>query len=170
MEKYKITVLLGTAKEGNFSKDVSKFVVKELEKNEKFEVKHVDVKDFLYGKTTVEGDTINGWKEIIESTDGLVVVSPEYNHSIPGELKILLDSLYTEYTGKVAATVGTSMGGFAGSRMLEHLKIVLHTINFDICLRTGNFAGVRDDWSKDSEKYEKQITGIAEEIISKLSK
>ena len=53
--------------------------------------------------------------------------------------------------------------------MIDQLKIVLHTINLDICQRTGNIIGVRDDWGTDSEKYQKQITGISEEIISKLS-
>lgn len=168
MVKYNITVLLGTARDGNYTKEVFEFVCNELSNRDELKVTTVDVKDHLFQKTVTEGDSIKRWKEIIQNTDGLIVVSPEYNHSVPGELKILLDSLYDEYEGKVAATVGTSKGRFGGARMIEHLKMILHTINFNICLRTVNFSGIQQDWKKDEEKYKEQINGLLEEVTKKI--
>ena len=57
--------------------------------------------------------------------DGLIIVSPEYNHGYPGELKILLDTLYQEYNRKPVGICGVSDGLMGGGRMVEHLRQVL---------------------------------------------
>lgn len=57
----------------------------------------------------------------VKETDCLVIITPEYNHSIPGVLKNALDHLYPEYDGKPFAYVTTSAGGFGGVRSLSHL-------------------------------------------------
>ncbi len=49
------------------------------------------------------------------------MVSPEYNHGYPGELKMMLDMLYEEYFGKPVGICGVSSGVFGGARMIEHL-------------------------------------------------
>lgn len=52
----------------------------------------------------------------VEAADSLVIVTPEYNHSIPGPLKNLLDYLYPEYEDKPFSYVTVSAGGFGGVR------------------------------------------------------
>ena len=54
------------------------------------------------------------WASKIASFDGFVIVTAEYNHSIPGVLKNALDYLYTEWNNKAVGFV--SYGGAGGAR------------------------------------------------------
>ena len=60
------------------------------------------------------------WASKIASFDGFVIVTAEYNHSIPGVLKNALDYLYTEWNNKAVGFV--SYGGAGGARAAEHLR------------------------------------------------
>jgi NAD(P)H-dependent FMN reductase len=60
------------------------------------------------------------WAAKVASFDGYVIVTPEYNHSIPGVLKNALDYLYTEWQDKAVGFV--SYGAVGGARAVEHLR------------------------------------------------
>lgn len=126
-----IPIILGTAREGRKSENVAKFVLSEAKKYG-FKTELIDVKDY----TTPATQTMKKFlKDKISSTirrsDGLIIVSPEYNHGYPGELKIFLDNFYTEYFYKPLGICGVSMGSLGGARMTEQLRLVaveLHLI------------------------------------------
>ena len=60
------------------------------------------------------------WASTIATYDGFVVVTPEYNHSIPGVLKNAIDYLFAEWNHKVAGVV--AYGAENGARAAEHLR------------------------------------------------
>jgi NAD(P)H-dependent FMN reductase len=62
------------------------------------------------------------WAAKIASFDGFVIVTPEYNHGIPGVLKNAIDYLYAEWNNKAVGFV--SYGGAGGVRAVEHLRLV----------------------------------------------
>ncbi|MDT9691065.1 NAD(P)H-dependent oxidoreductase [Streptomyces sp. P9(2023)] len=62
------------------------------------------------------------WAEKIASFDGFVIVTPEYNHGIPGVLKNALDFLYAEWNNKAVGYV--SYGAAGGVRSVEQLRLV----------------------------------------------
>ncbi len=64
---------------------------------------------------------IEKFGELVELTDCLVIVCPEYNHSYPGALKNLLDYLYPEYNDLLFSYITVSAGGFGGIRVEEDL-------------------------------------------------
>lgn len=57
--------------------------------------------------------------------DGFLIVSGEYNHSIPPALKNLLDYFKPEYQYKPSAIACYSGGPFGGVRVAMHLRAVL---------------------------------------------
>ncbi len=63
------------------------------------------------------------WSETINRLDGFIVVTAEYNHSVPGALKNALDFLYQEWNHKPIGYVsyGSAAGG---SRAVEHLRLI----------------------------------------------
>ena len=63
--------------------------------------------------------------EILAAADGFVVVSGEYNHSIPPVLKNLLDHYQAEYLYKPSALVTYSAGPFGGVRALINLRGIM---------------------------------------------
>ena len=62
--------------------------------------------------------------KILDGSDGFVIVSGEYNHSIPPALKNLLDHFQSEYFFKPSAIVTYSAGSFGGVRAAVHLRAI----------------------------------------------
>ncbi|MET8752451.1 NAD(P)H-dependent oxidoreductase [Streptomyces sp. NPDC004667] len=62
------------------------------------------------------------WAATIAAYDGFVIVTPEYNHGIPGVLKNALDHLYAEWNNKALGLV--SYGAAGGVRSAEQLRLV----------------------------------------------
>ncbi|MPZ97384.1 MAG: NADPH-dependent FMN reductase [Propionibacteriales bacterium] len=63
------------------------------------------------------------WAATIGSFDGFVIVTPEYNHSVPAALKNAIDFLNAEWNDKAAGFV--SYGIHGGTRAVEHLRLAL---------------------------------------------
>ena len=72
------------------------------------------------------------WGDAIRSADGVVIVSPEYNWSIPGGLKNAIDwaSRMKEvpFKGKPVALQSCARGPLGGARMQYHLRQSLTSI------------------------------------------
>lgn len=62
------------------------------------------------------------WAQKIASFDGFVIVTPEYNHSVPGALKNAIDFLHAEWVDKAVGFV--SYGSTGGTRAVEHLRLI----------------------------------------------
>jgi NAD(P)H-dependent FMN reductase len=70
-----------------------------------------------------EGTLERRWADLVRGLDGLVIVTPEYNHGYPGQLKNALDTLYPAWGYKPVAFV--TYGGMAsGARASEQLLSV----------------------------------------------
>jgi chromate reductase len=76
---------------------------------------------------------VNTWADAIRSADGLIIVSPEYNWSIPGGLKNAIDwvSRMKEqpFKDKPVALQSAAGGILGGSRMQYHLRQSLLSID-----------------------------------------
>jgi len=78
-------------------------------------------------------------KKMMKENDGLLIASPEYNSSISGALKNVIDwmsrpavkdePMLDSFNGKVAAIMSASPGGLGGIRGLIHLRSILSCIN-----------------------------------------
>ncbi|SHJ09532.1 NAD(P)H-dependent FMN reductase [Actinomyces denticolens] len=64
------------------------------------------------------------WNEALAGFDAFIIVSPEYNHSVPGGLKNAIDFI----TPSVLANRAVGLVGYsysAGHRQIEHLRAIL---------------------------------------------
>lgn len=69
-------------------------------------------------------------KRAVDGADGLLIVTPEYNRSIPGVLKNAIDWLSrpegeSSFPGRPAAVIGASTGAISTAVAQNHLKAVL---------------------------------------------
>ncbi|MBC7525823.1 MAG: NAD(P)H-dependent oxidoreductase [Flavobacterium sp.] len=64
------------------------------------------------------------FKNKILSSDGIIIVTPEYNGSIPASLKNVIDLLYDEWHRKPIAFSTVSSGDFGGLQALTHLQFI----------------------------------------------
>ena len=74
------------------------------------------------------------FKQSIRQADAILIVTPEYNYSIPGVLKNAIDWATRPYgdnawTGKPAAILGASVGPFGTVRAQNHLRQILSALN-----------------------------------------
>src|SRR5256714_1423203 len=122
MRSLRLPVLLGTNRKERKSVLAAKWLVSEMQKRDELETRVFDVADFElpqrdYGQAIKEA--FPEWRDAIVKADGLVIVSPEYNHGYPGPLKAVLDLLLREYVHKAVAFVGVSAGPWGGTRVIE---------------------------------------------------
>jgi chromate reductase len=72
---------------------------------------------------------VTGMAEQIKAADGVIIVTPEYNYSIPGVLKNALDWLSRlspqPFAGKPVAIQSASPGMIGGARAQYHLRQML---------------------------------------------
>ena len=66
------------------------------------------------------------WSEAVDSYDGFVFVTPEYNHGVPAAMKNAVDVLGPEWAHKAVAFV--SYGADGGVRAVEHWRTILANV------------------------------------------
>jgi chromate reductase, NAD(P)H dehydrogenase (quinone) len=76
---------------------------------------------------------VTAWAEAIRAADGVIIVSPEYNWSIPGGLKNAMDWSSrlkdVPFTNKPVVLQSCSGGLLGGARMQYHLRMTLTTLD-----------------------------------------
>ncbi|MBC7898661.1 MAG: NAD(P)H-dependent oxidoreductase [Saprospiraceae bacterium] len=171
-KKLYIPSLLGTNRKDRQSQHVAQWVHSEMEKRDEIDTKLFDVRDFdlphdNYGQELK--DEFPEWRDAIIKADGLVIVTPEYNHGYPGALKSVLDLLLKEYIHKAVAFVGVSAGPWGGTRVIEASVPMVRELGLTVTFTDLNFPKVAakfDDAGKLlDEAYEKRVQGFLDELI-----
>ncbi len=172
MDKLFIPILLGTNRNERQSENVAKWLFSKMQENPEIETEFFDVGDFElprddYG--TALGDSFPEWRDAIIRADGLVIVSPEYNHGYPGSLKSVLDLLLKEYIHKAVALVGVSAGPFGGTRVVEALVPMVRELGLAVTFTDLNFPTIRQKFDENGklldDAYERRVEGFLEELI-----
>ncbi len=76
---------------------------------------------------TYSNPLVKQWNDKIKEADAFVIVTPEYNRSVPGVLKNAIDSVFFSFRfrQKAVAFVAYSLGPTAGARAVEHLTQIM---------------------------------------------
>ncbi len=130
----RIGVILASTRNGRRGERFASWVCRLLKERPGVEVELLDLREYPIGayaheqmpsaveKTYVD-ETSRRWSEKIHGLDGYVIVTPEYNHGYPGNLKNAIDHVHTGWWYKPVAFV--SYGGSAsGARAVEQLRSV----------------------------------------------
>tara|TARA_B100000508_G_C11461538_1_gene279478 strand:+ start:316 stop:864 length:549 start_codon:yes stop_codon:yes gene_type:complete len=181
MSNIHIPVVIGTSRAGRQSDKVATAVVELINTREDASAELVDVKDHVSDAITTPpwgtggaDEHTTAWKEIVEKSQALILVIPEYNHGYPGELKLLLDSLWEHYKGMPVALVGVSAGSLGGARVIDHIKPVLIEMYLEPIRESVTFSRVKDAFNEDgslkdqktAEYIQKMVTGLVEKCNS----
>ncbi len=164
-----IPVVLGTARSGRKSSLVANYVLSFVKKLD-LETELIDIRDFSQNFTHQAQEKIKDWQTKAQRANGLIIVSPEYNHGYPGELKIFLDNITQELSYKPVGLVGVSSGIFGGVRMMENLKPVLLTLQMvpiNISVNFGKVDSLFDETGniKDEIIWQKKLSVLMEQIV-----
>jgi NAD(P)H-dependent FMN reductase len=167
-----IPILLGTNRKDRQSENVANWVHGKMRERDDIETRLFDVRDFdlprdHYG--TEIGHLFPAWRDAIIRADGLVIVTPEYNHGYPGPLKGVLDLLLKEYIHKAVAFVGVSAGPWGGTRVIESMVPMVRELGLAVTFTDLNFPSVRGKFDAVGnlldDAYEKRVTGFLDELV-----
>lgn len=107
--------------------------------------------------------------EIFEQSDAFVVVTGEYNHSMPPGLKNLLDHFQSEFLFKPAGIVSYSAGGFGGVRAAVHVRAILGELGMatiSSMLPVGKVGKVIEEGGKTDDAYlQKRVKPFLDELL-----
>ena len=127
----KIGYIVGSISSTSINRQLAEALVKLLPADvEAFEI---PIKDLPFFSTDLEADfpqVARDFKDQIDSADGVIIFTPEYNRSIPGVLKNAIEWAnrpYGEFSfgGTPVAVIGASPGGIGTAAAQQHLKAVL---------------------------------------------
>jgi NAD(P)H-dependent FMN reductase len=144
--KLNLPVLLGTNRKLRNSVWPARWLVGEMQKRPEIQTRLFDVAEFAlpqddYGQEIK--DRFPEWREAIIQADGLVIVTPEYNHGYPGALKAVLDLLLKEYIHKAVGLVGVSAGPWGGTRVIESMVPMARELGLAVTFTDLNFPKVQ---------------------------
>lgn len=119
---------------------------------------------------------VEAWAAAIRAADGVIVVSPEYNWSIPGPLKNAIDWVSklkdVPFKDKPVALQSCSGGQMGGGRMQYHLRMALMSIDAQMFGKPEvlvNFAAKKFD-EKTLELTDQAVKDIVKQQLAGFAK
>jgi len=119
---------------------------------------------------------VKEFKEKIRNADGILIVTPEYNYSIPGVLKNAIDCASRPYgdnafDGKPVAVMGASIGMLGTARAQYHLRqsfvfLGMHPINQPEVMVPFAHEKVDKDGRVTDPKTREQIKELLESLVA----
>ena len=159
----KLHIIVASTRPTRAADLVAPWVVKRARAHDAFDVEVIDLRDWSlpmfaehlgtigdFNDPTYSEPIVKAWNNKIKEADAFIVITPEYNHSLPGVLKNAIDNVFLSFgfRNKPMAAVGYSAGIAAGVRAVEHLAQVVIEAE-GVPLRSGvlipNVASAFDD-------------------------
>jgi NAD(P)H-dependent FMN reductase len=171
-QKRFLPIILGTPRKDRVSERVANWVHSKMQERDEIETQFFDVRDFdlprdHYG--TEIGQLFPEWRDAIIRADGLVIVTPEYNHGYPGALKSVLDLLLKEYIHKAVAFVAVSAGPWGGTRVIEACVPMVRELGLAVTFTDLNFPHAASKFDDQGNlidpAYEKRVQGFLDELV-----
>jgi NAD(P)H-dependent FMN reductase len=170
-----LPVLLGTARRGRRSEHVARFVLQRLEQRDDARTRLLDPRELPFGDLQArewEMDprppAVAAFVEDMAASDGFVVVTPEYNHGVPGALKNVLDHLHDEWNRKPFGLVGCG-GMSGGARVVAGMRQIVAGLGAVSVPRSLHVPHVGKAFGpegplEDEEKWAERVDGFLDEV------
>ena len=136
----RLQIIVGSIRQGRNADSVCRWLLPITQSHGAFEVETLDLRDWPlpffqetiatvgdFANPTYSDPLVRRWNSKIGEADAYIMVTPEYNCSIPAVLKNAIDSVFFSFRfrQKPVAFVAYSLGFTAGARAVEHLKQIM---------------------------------------------
>lgn len=132
MTTYNVGFLVGSISSTSINRRLSKALVK-LAPQADLKLTEIPISDLPFYSSDHDAAipaAAAEFKRAIEASDGIILVTPEYNRSVPGVLKNALDTAsrpwgQNSFAGKPSAVIGTSISAIGTAVAQQHLRSIL---------------------------------------------
>ncbi|WP_026565185.1 NADPH-dependent FMN reductase [Bacillus sp. UNC41MFS5] len=125
----KIVTIVGSLRKESYNMHLAKTMQERYQ--DKFDIEIADIRSLPHYDQDEENNppqAVKEFKELIASADGVIIITPEYNWSIPGVLKNALDwasRVEKVFIGKPVMALGVTLGMLGTVRAQMHLREIL---------------------------------------------
>lgn len=129
---------MGSLRRGSYNRALMASVQTMLPEGTTLEWANIEAIPFYHGDVEAAGmpPSVDRFAEQLASCDGLLIATPEYNHSVPGVLKNALDWASRHpskpLAGKPTAIMGASPGVVGTARAQDHLRLIASTLDLRV--------------------------------------
>ena len=174
----KVAVIVGSTRPGRVGASVAEWVAKRAAGRDGATYDVVDLADYdldLLDDPTVPGaanreyasDKTRRWSQTIDSYDGFVFVTPEYNHGVPAALKNAVDVIYPEWNDKAVGFI--AYGADGGVRSVEQWRQIVANVKlYDV--RAQVSLSLFSDFGDEGFAPQDRRTGELDEVFSQLER
>jgi NAD(P)H-dependent FMN reductase len=136
---YTLQVIVGSTRPTRAADPVTHWVMDRAERHQALQPELLDLRDWPlpmfsehfgtigdFRDPTYSDPIVRAWNAKIREGDAFLIVTPEYNHSIPGVLKNAMDSVWASFAfrNKPISSVSYSGAQTGGARAAEHLNAI----------------------------------------------
>jgi chromate reductase, NAD(P)H dehydrogenase (quinone) len=160
----KIAVIVGSLRRDSFSRKIARNIAALAPKGYEFE--EVDISKVGFYNQDLDGHEPAEWLDLrarIRAADAVLFVTPEYNRSVPGVLKNVIDIGSRPYgqsvfNGKPAAVVSNSPGNIGGFGAHHHLRQTLAFLNMPTLAQPEMYLSSVGNWFDDKGEVKSDQT------------
>jgi NAD(P)H-dependent FMN reductase len=163
-DQLRLAIIIGSVRDGWFGPTVANWFARVAGERPEFEVDLIDLADFDIPADMTSNADHQEFAARIEAADAIVVVTPEYNHSFSGPLKIAIDSLKAQWQAKPVGFL--AYGGMSGGlRAVEALRIVFAELHAVTIRDVVAFPMAAMRFNEDGEPIEAAAVSMATETL-----
>lgn len=152
MATYRIALVIGSLRRESINRKLANAIVAMAPSE--FSIHESPIADLpLYDQDddANQAAPVKRLKEQLRAAQGLLIVTPEYNRSMPGVLKNALDHASRPYgqnawAGRPAGVIGASPGAAGTALAQQHLRNVLAYLDVPTLNQPEAFLQVKDDF------------------------
>lgn len=175
----KLLVIIGSTRPTRSADLVTPWLTRKVTEHEAFDAEIVDLRDWPlpifaehfgtigdFNDPTFSEPLVRAWNKKIKEADAYIVVTPEYNHSVPGGLKNAIDNVWVTFgfRNKPVAFVSYSAGQTGGVRAIEHLNHIFVETESVPLRNSVVIPAVTDAFGADGQPTN-GLTGVAADIM-----
>lgn len=182
MSKKKISILVGSLRQGSYSRIIAN-KIKDIN-SESLEFEFIDISELPiynedFDEKITEPASYQPFREKVKNSDAFLFVTPEYNRSVPAVLKNALDvgsrpANQSVWQHKPGAIISVSPGAIGGFGANHHLRQTLSFLNIYMMqqpeMYLGNIINSIDDESNVSERTTKFLTSFVTSLEQWIEK
>lgn len=170
-----IAVIYGSTRTARRGIRLANFVVEKL-KEKGHEVDLIDLMvnnfpflDKMYSEYENDAPAVlEKVHKIFDKADSFVIVTAEYNHSVPPALKNIIDHYSSEFEKKVSAIVSYSKGPFAGMRAAVAWRAILSEIGTVSIPTIFGVSNIEESFDKDGKAIEEAYNRRIDRFLKEL--